>query len=423
MIRDKLLSSVRSERPVCAWEDRWPADAAAVISGRGGAGKSSYAQSKLAAITTGTLPGIYFGKPQHVAIIGALEDGEGVAKLRIQANGGNPDLVHVPEFFAEDGKPDGFSMTYLSELHDFLKCQHIRVAMIDQLNVLMRDQNKASDIARVLPQLNEVARSARCAIVGINHFRKGAGMGGDLMAGSAMLRNNARSLILIAADGDERVATLDKFNLSREEGSSWKFRLQSTPVATDDGGIADVACVEELGPADESVEQVVSRQYAAAVSEDADPGDAGMWLLGYLDEHGGEAPARDIFKAARADGIPERTLQRSRTKVGVESVRRGFGNGAIWLHPDSGMNGGNGGNGPDKALCQAPIDATGGNAGTNGINALTRGFTAQINPSDPIAPFAPPPPTTCQVCGQPLDASSLDDGFTTCPSCEMGAAS
>lgn len=29
----------------------------------------------------------------------------------------------------------------------------------------------------------------------------------------------------------------------------------------------------------------------------------------------------------------------------------------------------------------------------------------------------------CRVCGQPLDASSLDDGFTTCPSCEMGAAS
>jgi hypothetical protein len=34
-------------------------------------------------------------------------------------------------------------------------------------------------------------------------------------------------------------------------------------------------------------------------------------------DHGGDAPAKDILKAARADGIPERTTQRARQRAGV----------------------------------------------------------------------------------------------------------
>lgn len=390
------------------------------MSGRGGAGKSTYVTSKLAAVTRGTLPGIYHGAPEHVAIIGALEDGESVAKLRIQANGGDPHLVHVPEFFDDEGTAEGFSLKYLAELREFLVDHRIRVAMIDQLNLLVRDQNKASDIGRVLPPLNEVARSVRCSIIGINHLRKGGGVSGDLMAGSAMLRNNARALILMAADGDERVATLDKFNLSSSEGQSWKFRLQSTTVPTDDGGSADIARVEELGDSDSSVEQVVNRQYAEALADDTEPSDAGEWLLGFQADRDGEAPAKEIFKAAKADGVSERTLQRIRAKRGVASVRQGFGNGAIWVHPMmNGANGANGANDADKGFNPTPIGATGANGGANGGNDLTRPNTRETDITAPFAPLMPylaqepdrqpqaAPDPRCPDCGDPLAGPSL----------------
>jgi len=40
--------------------------------------------------------------------------------------------------------------------------------------------------------------------------------------------------------------------------------------------------------------------------------------------------ARDIKKAARADGIAERTLHRARVKLGVTAKRAGFGQPGIW---------------------------------------------------------------------------------------------
>lgn len=58
--------------------------------------------------------------------------------------------------------------------------------------------------------------------------------------------------------------------------------------------------------------------------------DAAAWLLCYLDEHGGSAPAADIFEAARVAGISEATIKRARRKTRVTSERRGFGQGSVW---------------------------------------------------------------------------------------------
>jgi hypothetical protein len=102
-----------------------------------------------------------------------------------------------------------------------------------------------------------------------------------------------------------------------------------------------------------------------------DRDEAAEWLSGYLVEHNGEARAADILKAAKADGIAERTLKRARVRVGVESQRTGFGQGSVWRlpsfgphpghsphSPGDGVNGPNGGpNGEQEALGFVPSDA------------------------------------------------------------------
>ncbi len=109
----------------------------------------------------------------------------------------------------------------------------------------------------------------------------------------------------------------------------------------------------------------------AAAEDRADRDEAADWLTAFLTERGCEAPAADAFKAARADGITERTLQRARARAGVTSQRRGFGKGAVWTldpftthsrhsgHPLSAdVNGANGGaDGPDGNATGAGHDA------------------------------------------------------------------
>jgi hypothetical protein len=77
--------------------------------------------------------------------------------------------------------------------------------------------------------------------------------------------------------------------------------------------------------------------------ERSDRDEAAGWLTGYLMDHGCEAKTGDVIKAARADGIAERTLKRARTRAGVTSQRRGFGQGAVWVldpfGPRSGQSG------------------------------------------------------------------------------------
>jgi len=434
MINDRLLSSVRSETNRYSWEDRWLYNALAVVSGRGGAGKSTYVLSKLAALTVGTLPGIYFGAPAHVAVVGALEDGEGPAKLRIQANGGNPDLVHVPAFTDADGMPEGFEVNHFGELREYLGDLHIRVAMIDQLNVLIRDQNKAADVMRVLPPLNDLAHSVGCTVVGINHFRKGGGLSGDLMAGSGMLRNNTRSLILMVADGDDRVATLDKLNLSKDVGQSWKFALASTTVAADDGRLAEVARVEELGYTDDSVERIVNRQYAAAEgTATEDRTEVEQWLEDYLTIHPGEFSQEVKDAAKKSLRCSESTVKRAAQSLGVVTASEGFPRRTTWTLPIADLTDPTDPTGNDKGERLSSDDPTeqpwpncDPTADPTSNSDLTRWNTREEKASAPVGSVGSQihdrglNAMPCRVCGGPLTDLDLEAGDDAHASCGSG---
>ena len=58
--------------------------------------------------------------------------------------------------------------------------------------------------------------------------------------------------------------------------------------------------------------------------------DAGGWLKSYLLDNDGEAPAPDIFKAGKAVGYSERTLQRAKKRAGVLSEKADFDAGWMW---------------------------------------------------------------------------------------------
>ena len=131
----------------------------------------------------------------------------------------------------------------------------------------------------------------------------------------------------------------------------------------------------------------------------------------YLTERGGEAAAGEVFKAAHAEHIAERTLKRVRNRVGITSERRGFGQGSVWVLPSTGPNGPNGLNGSDKAKYSPDSGPNGGPFGTAGLNGVTRENTDsqphsghsghsghESEPHDPNGEPADP----CPNCGMSL---------------------
>jgi hypothetical protein len=58
--------------------------------------------------------------------------------------------------------------------------------------------------------------------------------------------------------------------------------------------------------------------------------DAGKWLRDYLIHQGGSAAVSDIMKAAKAEGISERTLRRARIALGATADPSEFPARSVW---------------------------------------------------------------------------------------------
>jgi hypothetical protein len=112
-----------------------------------------------------------------------------------------------------------------------------------------------------------------------------------------------------------------------------RYVINDVVVDTVDGP-AQVGALQFVGEADRTVGDIL--QDASSGIDRSERDEAAEWLVGYLTDHGGEAKASDILKAARADGIAERTLRRARARAGVQSKRSGFGLGAVWWLAHSG---------------------------------------------------------------------------------------
>jgi hypothetical protein len=128
-----------------------------------------------------------------------------------------------------------------------------------------------------------------------------------------------------------------KNNLGREDLPSLKYEIQPVSVETPEG----LSYVSRFRFTGEESERSVRDLLRGSGGEDPDANterdEAATWLRDYLTDCGGEAPRKDLLKAARAEGFSEATLKRATRKAGVRPVRSGFQGGSTWKlqpHPD-----------------------------------------------------------------------------------------
>lgn len=364
-----LASSIKPRPVRWLWPDRIPLGALTLLAGREGIGKSLVGVHLAAQLTRGTLPGSRYGKPSRVLFATSEDAWEFTMVPRLLA--ADADLGMVGRVQVDDaGLTVGLTLPVDAErVGAYMAGANVSLLVLDPLTSVMDgriDAHRDREVRSALEPLGQLAEHAGAAVLGLVHLGKAIGADPvNLILGSRAFSAVARVALVAARDPDDEksnVLSVEKSNLGRIDVPGLTYRIDGAEIATDEG-MAGAGVLVWTGETDRRVRDIMADDGDERTERD----EAADWLTGYLTDNGGEARAADVFRAAKADHIAERTLKRARTRAGVTSARRGFGQGAVWVLDPSGPRSGHscqdsdpGTNGPDAGPDDAVGEASGG---------------------------------------------------------------
>lgn len=321
-------NNVTPEKPVWIQRGYLPASVLALIIGRQGAGKTTYAAYVAAQLTTGRpLPGEAPAMPVTVAVL-SLEESPDRLVARLSAAGAELSRVAILRNVVG---PDGnggkaerpWRLPYdTTLLREQIEACGAALTIVDGIGYALQSRSGEPGYAEVgsaLTSLASVAASTGCTILGLTHPPKGGADPVTAAIGSTSWTAIPRiTWVLgyhpddmdVAEDMRRRVVRVGKSNY-RHPSHGWSFRISEDPDLeagwVDDLAECDVSADVVMGPL-ESSDQRAERTAAAE------------WLTDFLAD-GDPQPYKVIERAASEEGISRATLHRARKEAGVEIER------------------------------------------------------------------------------------------------------
>lgn len=175
-----LASDIGMEATEWVWEDehgKWlPQGAVSLVAGREGVGKSTVVAKVVAQISTGILPGEYFGHPKIVIICATEDSWRQTINPRLTAAGA--DLTKVIRVDAYT--PEGFDGTLqlpedIERVRKIVEAYDVVLIVLDPLMSALStklDSYKDAEVRRGLEPLSRLAHTANLAVVGLIHENK-----------------------------------------------------------------------------------------------------------------------------------------------------------------------------------------------------------------------------------------------------------
>ena len=311
------MSEIELQQVQWLWFPYIPFGKITIIQGDPGEGKTTLALRLAAACTTGSaLPGMKSHIPFPV-IYQTAEDGLGdtVKPRLIEAGADLEKVINIVE--------DEQNLTLLDErIEKAIVQTKARLMILDPIQGYLGDRvdmNRANEIRSVLKNVAAVAERTGCAIVLVGHLNKAAGSSSAYRGlGSIDFRAAARSVILVGRLKKEphvRVIVHDKSSLAAE-GQSFAFSL-----GTEDGfhwldGYNEISSEELLCG--------ITPETKTAAAEE---------LIRDMLSGGEKVLCKNIFSAAKAKGISERTVNEAKKNIdGLTTAKTGKG--WTWQLPD-----------------------------------------------------------------------------------------
>lgn len=327
------MSAIVPERIGWLWKDYLPLGKLVLLAGAAGTGKSTIAFSFAATVSNGGIwPDNSRCNAGHVLIFSTEDDAQDTIAPRLIAMNANPANVHLitKTITTVKGKLPFNPATDMPLLKDTVKkCGSVSLLIIDPIvTAITGDMNKSNEVRRGLQSIVDFASELNCAVVGITHFSKGTtGQNpADRVIGSVAFGAFARIVLVAAKDeeSDNRVFTRAKSNIGIDTGGFY-YGIQPLPIGN---GITAtrIAWGGEIKGTSREILAIVEHTDDSPHSSIAD-------AKRFLDEElkYGPRPSKQLLELAKSQiGINEKTLQRARQQLGIETFKDGMTGGWIW---------------------------------------------------------------------------------------------
>lgn len=320
------MSDVQREEVTWLWKNRIPLRKLTIIQGDPGVGKSQLTLAITAPVTRGLpIHGDTAGREPATVLILSAEDGlADTIRPRLEALGADlSKVIALTGMRDEQGHERAISLADVDILDAAIQQYKPLLVIIDPLIAYVGkvDTYKAGEVRGILAPLAGLAERHTSAVVAVQHLNKGAAKAVYRGQGSIDFFAACRSCFLVGKSPEsdsEKVLISIKSNLGPEmpaltfsiNGGRFEWGHQSAVTA--EQLLADPVNDEEKSQSDEATEFLTTTLAKGPIA------------------------SRDIIKAARDNGISERTLWRGKKRLGVKARKSGFTGAWEWALPAEG---------------------------------------------------------------------------------------
>ena len=265
-------------------------------------------------------------KPGDVLILTTEDDLADTVGPRLKAAGADLNRIHYINAVIDKNKK--YNLSNLTRDFDILVKTaqklnpRLKLIIIDPISGYMegKNENKNAEVREYLNPLAELARMANLSIVGISHMNKNqlTQSAAYRVLGSIAFTAAVRAVWLVHQDPEDEIRRLFvplKGNLSRDK-SGLSYTLMSQQVQTDQGLADSVFCSFSPEPIHIRAEELLAPKTDKRAPKKES---ASEWLQNYLKD--GPKPAIEIYNAGNDAGHSKRTLERVKSKLGIQAVR------------------------------------------------------------------------------------------------------
>jgi putative DNA primase/helicase len=314
------LSTIAPEAVTWLWPGRVARGKSTVLAGDPGLGKSFIALDVASRLTTGRAwPDGGAVEPGDVVLLSAEDGPADTIRPRVDALGGDPERVYLLRAIRDaDGERPVSLDRDLAALEQTVARLRPVLVVIDPLTAYLgsTDSYRDADVRRLLAPLAHLAETYNVALLLVMHLTKNSQTRALYRpGGSIAFTAAARIQLFVGSDPEDatrRVLAPGKNNLAPPPAALAYRLIEDSP-----GGPPRLIWDSEPVAAGLDADALL----AGAADDAAERQDADAVLRDLLAD--GERPSAELLAAARANGVPERTLYRAKRRLGVKARHAG----------------------------------------------------------------------------------------------------
>ena len=352
-------SEIKNRNTTWLRPDEIPAHEITLFAGAAKDGKTTIVIDLVARITRGELwpLSVEHAPCGTVIYLSAEDSSEETIGPRLTAAGANRDLVFELASMTKGNPKEDKKSRMVNLVEDIeaikkmvqtLKAQGhtVRAVVIDPLNAFLGgkkhgDSWKTSDMRAILGPISEFVHSMKIAVLAITHFNKDSKTTNAInrIVDSGAITAVARAIWVTSIDRDEdnnptgRRVFLPAAVQNAATGEGYVYQMETKWIdeKNDDGEVERIKTsgINWIG-------RTTQNAYEALAAEAGKPTDSSKAKI-FLQHQLANGPRKkeDILEAARSAGFKDRTIERAKTDLGLQSKpdKPGPGGKAIWSLP------------------------------------------------------------------------------------------